>query len=563
MSEENERVKIERLATGVPGLDEVLGGGLPEYSFNLIAGGPGTGKTMLAHQIVFANATADRPALYFTVLGEPTLKMLRYQQQMAFFDHAKVGDIIRFINLSDIAADGNLAYVLETIVQAVEEAGPGIVVVDSFRTLVRTVGGGASSELEMQNFVQRLALYLTSWEATTFLLGEYGGGEQGDNPVFTVADGILWLHRSVKRNSIVRKLEVVKMRGQAPQPGLQTFRITDNGLSIFPRIPQRIGESRRPVPERRASTGLAGLDEMLGGGIPEGDAALIAGPSGSGKSVFATQFIAKGVERGEPGIIAVFEEHPFEYQQRALSLGFDLDAMVRQGRLRVINLRPLDLSVDETLHEIVLSVHEVRAKRVVIDSLSGFELALAPTFRTDFRESLYRLVGMLTGLGITVLMTMEVVEDFGQLRFSAHEISFVTDDIILQRYVEVEGELHRVITVVKMRSSDHSKALREYQITPHGIVVGEKLGNYRGIITGVPQRVEAARPAYPGLTAEEAMVLRALIELREGTAEAVAQATHLPRSEATAALNRLVALSYIIRVGDGGQAVFRPVEQAL
>ncbi|MHB1416492.1 MAG: ATPase domain-containing protein [Chloroflexota bacterium] len=560
MSENNWRVKIERLATGVPGLDEVLGGGLPEYSFNLIAGPPGTGKTTLTHQIVFANATPDRPVLYFTVLGEPTIKMLRYQQQMSFYDPAKVGEAVRFINLSDIAAAGDLAKVLEEIVRTVEEADPRIVVVDSFRTLVRTADGG---ELVLQGFVQGLALHLTSWQATTFLLGEYGGGEQGDNPVFTVADGILWLHRSAERNSIVRKLEVVKLRGQASLPGLHTFRITGNGLNVFPRIPQRTGESRRPEPERRASTGLAGLDEMLGGGIPEGDAALIAGPSGSGKSVFATQFIAEGVKRGEPGVIAVFEEHPFEYQQRALSLGFDLEAMVRQGRLRVINLRPLDLSVDETLHELVLSVHEIGAKRVVIDSLSGFELALAPTFRADFRESLYRLVGILTGQGVTVLMTMEVVEDFGQLRFTAHEVSFVTDDIVLQRYVEVEGELRRVISVIKMRRSDHSKALREYQITSHGIVVGEKLGNYRGIITGVPQRVEAARPAYPGLTAEEAMVLRALIELREGTAEAVAQATHFRRPEATAALNRLVALSYAIRVGDGGQAVYRPVEQAL
>jgi circadian clock protein KaiC len=560
VSDENERVNIERLATGVPGLDEVLGGGLPEYSFNLIAGGPGTGKTTLAHQIVFATATPDRPALYFTVLGEPTVKMLRYQQQMSFYDPAKVGDAVRFINLSDIAVVGDLAKVLEEIVRTVEEADPRLVVVDSFRTLVRTADGG---EMALQSLVQRLALHLTSWEATTFLLGEYTEAERGSNPVFTVADGILWLNRSVERNSIVRKLDVMKVRGQASQPGLHTFRISGDGLRVFPRIPQRAEDVQTTSGGRRASTGLAGLDEMLGGGIPEGDAALIAGPSGAGKSVFATQFIAEGVKNGEPGVIAVFEEHPFEYQQRARSLGFDMEAMVRQGMLRVINLRPLDLSVDETLHEIIASVQEVGAKRVVIDSLSGFELALAPTFRADFRESLYRMVGMLTGLGITVLMTMEVVEDFGQLRFTAHEVSFVTDDIILQRYVEIEGELRRVIAVIKMRSSDHSKALREYRITPHGIVVGEKLGDYRGVITGVPQRVEATRPLYPGLTAEEARALRALIELRQGTAEAVSRATHLGQAEATAALDRLVALSYAIRGHEEGQTVFRPVEQTL
>ena len=230
-----ERVLIRQLPTGVPGLDEILGGGLPEYSFNIIAGAPGCGKTTLAHQIIFANASPERPALYFTVLGEPAIKMLRYQQQFTFFDQSKMDGAIRFINLSQIVVDQNLGAVLDAIVKEVEAYKPGIVVVvDSFRTVVRKVLNNAS-EVELQGFVQRLALHLTSWQATTFLIGEYVEGEVRNNPVFTVADGLIWLHQSIERNSIVRKMQVMKLRGQESVPGMHTFRITKHGMQTFPR----------------------------------------------------------------------------------------------------------------------------------------------------------------------------------------------------------------------------------------------------------------------------------------------------------------------------------------
>ena len=191
-----DRVIIKKLPTGVPGLDEILGGGLPEFSFNIIAGAPGSGKTTLAHQIVFANATPERPALYFTVLGEPAIKMLRYQQQYTFFDQAKLNKAVRFINLSQVVLEKDLDAVLEEITKEVEKASPGIVVVDSFRTVVRKAQGG-TTEVELQSFIQRLALLLTSWQATTFLVGEYVEGEIRDNPVFTVADGLFWLYQAV------------------------------------------------------------------------------------------------------------------------------------------------------------------------------------------------------------------------------------------------------------------------------------------------------------------------------------------------------------------------------
>ncbi len=481
----HQKVEIRKLGTGVPGLDEVLGGGLPEFSFNLIAGAPGCGKTTLAHQVVFANATKAKPALFFTVLGEPAIKMLRYQQQFDFFDQSKLDRAIRFVNLSDLVLEKDLDAVLAEIVARVEALGPGIVVVDSFRTVVRKAQGLAS-DVELQGFVQRLALHLTSWQATTFLIGEYAESEIRDNPVFTVADGLFWLYQSVERNSVVRKLQVMKLRGQASVPGLHTFRISGDGLQVFPRTFGLTGHSTRKKGTRRLSTGVPDLDKMLGGGIPSGHSMLIGGPSGSGKSILGNHFIAAGIAKGEPGVVAVFEELPAEYVARAGKLGLHLEKAIGKGMLEVIYLRPLDLSVDETVHEVVAAVQRTKAKRVVIDSLVGFEMALAPGFRTDFRESLYRMVGALTRLGITIMSTVEIEENFTSMGLSNFAISFLSDEIIRLRYVSIDGQLRRMLMVVKMRGGKHSIDLREFRVTSKGIVVGERLRGYRALTSGIP-----------------------------------------------------------------------------
>ncbi len=495
-----DRVTIRKLPTGVPGLDDILGGGLPEYSFNIIAGAPGGGKTTLAHQILFANATVERPALYFTVLGEPAIKMLRYQQQFRFFDPSKLNTAVRFINLSEVVLEKDLNAVLEEIIREVEATSPGIVVVDSFRTVVRKVGGG-TGDVELQGFVQRLALHLTSWQATTFLIGEYSEGEIRDNPVFTVADGLFWLYQQVERNSIVRKLQVMKLRGQASVPGLHTFRITADGVQTFPRTFGLTGRTDKPRDRRRLSTGVADLDALMGGGIPEGDSLLIAGPSGSGKSIFATQFVAEGLRNDEPGILAIFEERPEEYAGRADSLGMNFETARKNGKLNILYLRPLDLSVDETMREIIDAVEKTGAKRLVIDSLAGFELALAPGFRIDFRESLYRMIGALTRTGVTIVSTVELVENFTELALSPYAISFLSDDIIRLRFVEIDGQLRKVLMVVKMRGGDHSKAIHEYEITSEGLRIGDWLRGYHGLITGVPMPIDHRVPhgeASPG-----------------------------------------------------------------
>ena len=404
----------------MPGLNDVLGGGVPALSFNVITGGPGTGKTTLAMQIMFANATPARPGLFVTLLGETSLKMLRYQQLFSFFDSSRVGSDVQLLNLSAEALSGDVEGVLKRITDEVDRLHPSIVVVDSFRSLVRSQGTDIATR-QLEHFVQNLALHLTTWDVTSFLIGEYPQSEFRE-PVFTVADGVIWLSQEVNRSSVVRRLQVLKARGMAQMPGVHTLRISEGGVQVFPRTPEQLLQRGHPAEQPRLSTGIAGLDEMMGGGIPVGDSLVLAGPTGTGKTTFALKFVAAGLAAGESAVVAIFEEHPDVYVQRAKSVDVDLRAAIKADKLAIIYLRPLDLSVDETLEEIRVAVNRIGAKRVVIDSISGFEMALAPAFREDFRESLYRLIGALTGLGVTMYSTVEVVEREGDTGRSSPDI---------------------------------------------------------------------------------------------------------------------------------------------
>jgi circadian clock protein KaiC len=486
-------VTIKRLATGVPGLDDVLGGGLPEFSFNLIAGQPGCGKTTLAHQIMFALATPERPALYFTVLGEPPLKMLRYQQQFAFFDSASLNRRVRFVNLADDAASGDLDRVLHRMTEAVTAQGPALVFVDSFRSVVLASEAQGGPQNRLQQFVQQLGVLMTTWQATTFLIGEYFD-ETDANPVFTVADGLIWLRQSVQRNSMVRKMEIVKMRGQPTLPGLHTFRIGKAGVEVF--APANVGaplvmKSEIKAVSARALTGVQGLDEMLGGGLPRGYSVLVAGPSGAGKSILAAAFLQEGARSGETGVIAAFEQRQNQARSRIVA------DLVASGRVGLIDSHAPDLSIDEIVFLMFAEIRRLGASRVVIDSLSGMELSLAPTFRDDFRESLLRMVGTLSAAGVTVMMTSELEDRYTDLRFSPYGTAFLTDAIIVQRYIEVESRLRRVMAVVKVRSSAHSDELREYTIDARGIHVGVRLADQEGLLGGSPTHKAAHAPVAP------------------------------------------------------------------
>lgn len=485
-------VTIETVPTGVPGLDSVLGGGLPELSFNLVTGEPGSGKTTLVHQILFANATKETPVLYLTVMGEPPLKMLRYQQQFDFFDMDKVGKTVHFRTLSEEADTGDLDLLLERISRELSKVRPAFVSVDSFRTLVRTrFRPDAEGRADFQAFMQRLALELTRWEATTFLVGEFPEAERMVNPVFTVADGILWLRQAREGNQIYRKLQVLKMRGRAHLSGLHRFEITRAGIRVFPldRDPPVIEITRNPGEERR-STGIPGLDRLMGGGIPTGDSAILSGPTGSGKSTVGMHFVQAGLENGEAAVILAFGASEGQYDDRARELGLDLGKAKGADRVRMVVRRPLDLSGDETfeaIREAVEAVREIGASRVVIDSLTGLETAVPADKTADVRAAVARAVGALTRGGVTVLATDDLDQSAGESSPALPHASFLSDVVVLQRYQEMDGELEKAIAVVKMRSSEHSRAFHRYRITGAGIVVERALNEGPAPAKGLPE----------------------------------------------------------------------------
>lgn len=480
-----DKVTLGTLLTGVPGLDTLLGGGLSEFSFNLIAGAPGTGKTTLAHQMMFALANPNRKALFFTVLGEPPLKMLRYQQQYSFFDLDKVGTSIRYVNLAEDLRTGDFSGVLERITKEVESFSPGLVFVDSFRSVVQTAKTGNEGVADLQQFVQELGTRMTSWQATTFLIGEYIHAEVEANPIMTVADGLLYLSQIHEQNSVVRKIRIVKMRGQAHLGGSHTFRISGDGVRIYPRLLPPLADDRYPgVPvdqnPRRIPTGVPDLDKMLHGGLPQGHSVLVAGPSGSGKTILGTRFLAEGVKQGEKGVAVFFEKGTSRLRNALLA------QMVQAGDVSIVESRSLDLTVEELLDDMLQAIERTQAKRVVIDSLSEFGLYLAPEARQDFRTAVFRILSSLAKLNITVVVTIGLSDRFTELRFSQEAISFLTDAIITLRYAEVEGRLIKLISVVKVRGVAHSNDLREFRVTDQGIEIDSHPIRFEGLLSGHP-----------------------------------------------------------------------------
>jgi circadian clock protein KaiC len=481
----NHKVQLGLQATGVPGLDVLLGGGLGEFSFNVIAGAPGSGKTTLAHQIMFGLASKTRKALFFTVLGEPPLKMLRYQQQYSFFDIDMVDSCIRYVNLAEDLRSGDFSGVLERIVKEVAAFSPGLVFVDSFRSVAQTARNGNEGVSELQHFIQELGVRMTSWQATTFLIGEYANQETEANPIMTVADGMLSLTHDVVGNSAVRKIRIVKMRGQAHLPGAHTFRITGDGVQIYPRMLPPALEGAAVIPLARVAMGNEQLDVMLCGGLPQGHALMVVGPSGSGKTILGTAFLAEGARQGERGVIACFEKGAARLRN------VELARLVSDGTVVVIENRLLDLSVEEILDDLVMAVERTGARRVVIDSLSEVGLYLAPEFREDFRESVFRILAGMARLGVTVVVTMGLEDSFTEMRLSRAETAFLVDAIIAMRFVEIGGQLAKVMTVVKVRGSAHSTDLRRYDINAAGIQIGAEPLPYAGLLSGHPTAIRA------------------------------------------------------------------------
>jgi circadian clock protein KaiC len=289
-------------------------------------------------------------------------------------------------------------------------------------------------------------------------------------------------------NSVLRKIRVVKMRGQAHMSGSHTFRITGDGVRVYPRLlpplPGDHVQGAAPAPvdrdPKRISTGVPDLDRMMFGGLPQGHSMLVVGPSGSGKTILGTRFLQEGVRQGEKGVAVYFEKGTSRLRNAELA------DMVQAGNVTIVESRSLDLSVEELLDDLHAAIDRTDARRVVIDSLSELGLYLAPEYRIDLRQAVFRVLSGLAKRGVTVVVTVGLEDRFTELRFSIADISFLTDAIVATRYAEMEGRLAKLITVVKVRGIAHSSDLREFRITDQGIEIDAGPVRFDGLLSGHP-----------------------------------------------------------------------------
>ena len=470
-----------RLSTGSPELDHILGGGLPTRSVNLVAGQPGSGKTLFALQMLFHLARAGKKGLYFTTLSEPSLKLLGYMQQFEFFDEQLAQSMVTFADLGSVIRTKGPNAALEEIANRVERGSPAVVVIDSFKAL-RDLMPDAK---ETRTFVYDLAVHSSSWGAACLLVGEYTDAELAANSEFAIADGILHFAHRRHELTAVREIEIVKLRGADYLTGRHFFEISPAGLSVFERV-------RGPAPglvepdwhDERVPTGVSGLDVMFGGGLPRASATVVQGGTGTGKTLLGLRFLLEGAERGEPGIVFTLEETAQQLRGNATSVGWDLAEAERRGLLELIYVSPIELSTDRFLHQARRRIEATGARRVVLDSLTSLALGITSTRR--FNELVYALTKHLRAHGVTVTMNVEIADLLGSAQLSGHGISFTADNVIMLKYIEREGRLERGLAVLKARGVAHATDVRLLRVHAKGLEVGVAYDGLRGVLTGLP-----------------------------------------------------------------------------
>jgi circadian clock protein KaiC len=451
-----------RVASGSPGLDAILAGGLTPNSINLICGHPGSGKTILAQQYVFTNAP-ECTVVYLSTVSEPYEKILRYGQTLEFFDTAHVGTTVFYEDLGQPLARVGLDGVLAAIDTVIKQRRPGLIVIDSFKAL----GAFAASDADYRRFLHDLAGKLTATAVTAIWIGEYDAADAARYPEFAVADGVVYLstRRTVERE--IRLLSVLKQRGSGYASGEHAYRLSAAGMHVFPRLADVQDPSRYTLDTERASTGISALDEVLSDGYWRGSATLIAGASGVGKTLMGLHFLYAGAGAGENGVLATLQENRVQLNRIVAGFGWSLDS----GGVEVLNRSPVDLYLDEWVYELLELIERTKAKRVVIDSLG--DLLLAATDQLRFREYMYSLLQRFSRNGVACLMTLELPELFRTTRIGEFGMSHLSDNVVLLQHVLHGGELRRGLAVIKTRASEHDARIREFRITPDGIVLGE------------------------------------------------------------------------------------------
>jgi circadian clock protein KaiC len=451
-----EPLEFPRISTGNQQADEILCGGFPANSINIIMGQPGTGKTIFAEQLLFHNATRDRPLLYLTTLSEPMGKVVSYAQRLRFFDVNKVGTGVMYEDLGAELATEGPAILVPRMLDMIKRRSPAIIVIDSFKA----VHDLAQSTLEMRRMVSALAGVLSAYDVTAFLLGEYTQANIEAYPEFAIADSIVQFERNALGGRDERYVRVLKLRGSGYLEGQHAFRITANGLRVFPRLVTPDFERYAPLLER-TPTGIDGLDALIGGGFWRGSTTLVVGPTGSGKSTMGLQFALAGARTGEPALFVNFQENPAQVERMLRSLGVDLGRAENAG-FHHLYASPVELQIDSVIVDIFNFIQARGIRRVVIDAVG--DLITAASDPKRLHDFMYSLVQHFVVRNVTSMLNLEAVSGITGTRDEEQRWSYMSDNVLVLSRSE-GGLAERSIRVIKTRNSDHDPVA-------HGIMIG-------------------------------------------------------------------------------------------
>lgn len=456
---------LDKVSTGISALDHILDGGLPKGSTILLVGRPGTGKTILAHQMMFQNADNENNVLYLTTLSEPQIKIMKFQQKFSFFETDKIQKNVFYRDLGSVLRKHGSKLAMKSIDRFLKEYQPKMVFIDTIKAFADII----PDSMEFREFILDLSVQLTTWGCTTILLGEYSEEDIEIRPESAIADGIIYLYGMEEKRQQKRYLRILKMRGTQHFHGEAVFKISDDGISVFPRLTPRVIKQDYIQYSVKVPTGVPKLDELMEGGIPKASTTLVTGPSGSGKTMLALQFALEGIKSGSKTVFVSLEENPSQIINNFIKFGMDIRPYINEGILHIIYVSPVELEVDEHVYQIQELVSKIGAQRLIIDSISSFEIGMSD--KVKYTDYIWRMTDYYKSHGISVLLTHEMHDSSTLTAMTKHGISFVADNLILLAFKEDGIYLKRYLRVVKMRGSCHSTELRELIIDRNGISI--------------------------------------------------------------------------------------------
>jgi circadian clock protein KaiC len=484
---------LKRLSSGVPGLDQVLSGGFFAGGVYIVEGVPGAGKTILANQICFHHAKEGRRVLYITLLAESHARLLQHLQDMSFFDPSCIPDRLTYVSGFRALEEGGLRGLLDLVRKELRAQNGSLIVLDGFAA----VGESAETDREFKKFVHELQVHASLSPCTFFLLSSgLSAGPETVQPVHTMVDGLVRLSDHLFGVRAQRELHVAKLRGSRYLRGVHTFEISDDGVRVHPRLESLSEELVDAGGIERVSTGLPRLDAMMGGGLVRGSTTMLLGPTGVGKTILGYQFVS-GSSVKEKGLLFSFYETPERALSKADGIGLNLARSCERGELEMMWESPVESSLDAIAGRLLAAVDRTRAKRLFIDGFGAFEHAAAyPERVSQFFAALQR---ELHRRAVTSLYTSELRQIFSpEIKAPVRGLSPLLENLLLLRFVELHGDIHRVISILKMRDSGFEAAIRQFRVREHGIDIGEDFRTIEAVLTGVAHDTKEARPIKRG-----------------------------------------------------------------